>query len=114
MPSVLTGGGETALIRLRRDHLALHRHGAGTVAAVGVVPARRRTRLAASHDVVYLLGIDGLVLHERRRHGVQLGQVLLQQAAGTLVVAIDDAAHFLVDDALGVAGDVLVAGHGVT
>src|SRR5690606_6321230 len=62
-----------------------------------VVPSRRRLRIAAFHDVLDLRLVDRLVLDERLGHLVQLVDVGLEDALATLIVRVDQAAHFLVD-----------------
>src|SRR5271170_3092967 len=61
-----------------------------------VVPAGRGLGLLAGHDVLQLLIADGLVLHERFGHEVQLVECADQDLARALVVALDDDADLLV------------------
>src|SRR6478736_4933419 len=69
----------------------------GSRATQAAVPAFRRSRRLAFHDLPDLGIVDGLVAHQRIGHGVQLVQVLLQDAPGAVVVGLDDLAYFLVD-----------------
>ncbi|MBS1223199.1 MAG: hypothetical protein H6R23_2819 [Proteobacteria bacterium] len=71
----------------------------------------RFARRPPRHDVVDLLRINGFVLDQGVGHGVQFVKIVPQQSFGTLVVAIDDGADFLVDHMGGLVGDVLVPGH---
>src|SRR5690606_38252566 len=96
--SVLAGRVAESVITLRPGLAGLGSHlGAGAARAAGVGPAGWRARLAAGHDVVDLLGIDGLVLDQGLGHQVQLVGILPQDLRRALEVAIDDGAHSLVD-----------------
>src|SRR5450830_2001358 len=72
-------------------------HRRSTRSARTTFPVARFTRRAASHDVVDLLGIDGFVLHQRVRHGVELVAVIRQDLLGRAIALVNDAAHFRVD-----------------
>src|SRR6516225_4921558 len=76
-----------------------------------VVPARGWLRRPARHDVLQLLLVDGLLLDERLGHDVQLLERGGEDLPGALVVALDDAAHLLIDGVRGDIGDLLVLRH---
>src|SRR5207302_1141956 len=73
-----------------------------------LVPAIGGLRRLARHDVLQLLLVDGLVLHERIGHEVQLVEGAREDLPRALVVALDHAAHFLVDRVRGHVRDLLV------
>src|SRR5579862_6493787 len=99
-----------ALVLLRRNSSAGRLTRLGRLARQRVVPARRGLGGPAGHDVLQLLLVDGLVLDERLGHRVQLLEVALENALGTGVVGLDDAAHLLVDRVRGNVRDLLVLG----
>src|SRR5215469_2689558 len=76
-----------------------------------IVPARGRLLRPARHDVLQLLLVDRLVLHERFGHEVQLVERGGEDLPGTLIVALDDPAHFLIDGVRGDVGHLLVLSH---
>src|SRR5450631_4618105 len=63
----------------------------------GIVPVARRARYPAFHDVLDLFFVDGLVLDQGLRHGLQFVHIGLQDFVGALIVAVDHPAHFFVD-----------------
>jgi len=65
----------------------------------------------AGHDVIDLTQVDGLEAQQCVCHGVELVHILHQDAPGTLVVAVDDHAHCLVDRLGGFGGDLALLGH---
>src|SRR3989440_11296476 len=71
-------------------------------------PARRRLGYLARHEVLQLLLVDGLVLHERIGHRVQLVEGAGKDLARALVVALDDPAYLLVDGVRSHVRDLLV------
>ncbi len=77
-----------------------------------VARAAGGTRRPALHDVVDLTGINGLILDQGIRHGVQRGAVGHQNVLGLAVAAVNDGADFVVDIHGGLGGDVLALGDG--
>jgi hypothetical protein len=75
-----------------------------------IVPIARRTRHLAFHDVLDHFLVDGLVLDQGFRHGLQLVHVGLDDLVSALVIAVDHPPHFLVDDMRGDVRHLLVLG----
>src|SRR5688572_3107163 len=97
----------------RADHgFGLDR--AAAARSAGIFPVLRRFRHATGHHVVDLGGIERFVLEQRLGHRMQDGHVVAQDSFGPLVALVDQPAHFLVDDALRVVGNVLGSRNRVT
>src|SRR5436190_5007315 len=99
-------------LRTRRTQLAGCRYGwAGR--ALGLLIVDRADDLLAAHQAMYFLAIDGLVLHQRVRDGLELVAVGEQHLARLLLAFGDDAADLLVDQLGGVLRHVLALRDGM-
>src|SRR3569833_854953 len=83
----------------------------GRLVRQGVVPTRRGFGRPASHDVLELLFVDGLILDERLRHEVQLVERGRQDLPRSLVVALDHPPHFHNESVRGDVRHLFVLGY---
>jgi hypothetical protein len=82
--------------------------GGGSGIGAGI---HRLTRWPTRHNVVNLIGINGLELDQRISHGMQLVEIIPQHLFGTPVITVNDRANFLVDDMGGFIRNILMPGH---
>src|SRR5712692_617000 len=61
----------------------------------------RRTRSLHARSRVRIFLVEGLVLEQRIRQGIELAPILFEQRDDLLVGLVDDAAHLVVDELLG-------------
>src|SRR5690606_11023919 len=69
----------------------------GAAAEVLIVPVLGGPHRAPLHQVVDLLGVQGLVLHQRILHGVEDIDVVFENLLGPVVTVFDNGPHLGVD-----------------
>src|SRR5262245_44929974 len=98
VPGVEFGSVLRRRLSRRRVALASLARTAAGRGRIAILPVVWLTRIAPGHDVADLPFVDRLVLDERLGHLVQLVVLALEDFAGTLVIRVDHAPDFLVDD----------------